>query len=47
MKNYDPLSEAINNLQQRGYTCDFNLKPECLGFASIKIVIRPVDFKSG
>ena len=30
MKNYDTLSEAINDLQGNGYTYDFNLKPECL-----------------
>ena len=45
MKNYDTLSEAINDLQQKGYTYDFNLKPECLGCASLKIEIQPEDFK--
>ncbi|NDP27855.1 MAG: phosphoribosylpyrophosphate synthetase [Flavobacterium sp.] len=45
MKNYDTLSEAINDLQQRGYTYDFNLEPECLECASMKIEIQPEDFK--
>lgn len=45
MKTYDTLSEAINNLQQRGYTYDFNLKPECLECASLKIEIQPEDFE--
>ncbi len=27
MRNYDTLSEAINDLQIRGYTYDFNLAP--------------------
>lgn len=45
MNNYDTLSEAINDLQQRGYTYDFNLRPECLECASLKIEIRPEDFK--
>lgn len=45
MNNYDTLSEAINNLQQRGYTYDFNLTPKCLECASLKIEIHPEDFK--
>ena len=45
MNNYDTLSEAINDLQQRGYAYDFNLKPECLECASLKIEIKPEDFK--
>ena len=45
MKNYDPLSEAISDLQAKGYTYDFNLKPHCLECASLKIEIRPEDFK--
>ena len=45
MKNYDTLSEAINDLQANGYTYDFNLKPECLECASLKIEIHPEDFK--
>ncbi|NEW80103.1 MAG: phosphoribosylpyrophosphate synthetase [Gelidibacter sp.] len=45
MKNYDTLSEAINDLQLRGYTYDFNLKPECLECASLKIEVHPENFK--
>tara|TARA_B100000949_G_scaffold128856_1_gene113632 strand:+ start:258 stop:551 length:294 start_codon:yes stop_codon:yes gene_type:complete len=45
MKNYDTLSEAINDLQTNEYPYDFNLKPECLECASLKIEIRPEDFK--
>ena len=44
MKNYDTLSEAINDLQANGYTYDFNLKPECLECDSLKIEIQPEDF---
>ncbi|HBU76644.1 MAG TPA: phosphoribosylpyrophosphate synthetase [Muricauda sp.] len=44
MRNYDTLSEAINDLQIRGYTYDFNLKPECLQCASLKMEIQPEDF---
>lgn len=28
MKNYDTVSEAVNDLIQRGYTSDFNIHPE-------------------
>lgn len=45
MKNYDTLSEAINDLQAKEYTYDFNLKPECLECASLKIQIQPENFK--
>lgn len=44
MKNYDTLSEAVNDLQSRGYTCDFNLKPHCLECPSLKLEIHPEDF---
>lgn len=45
MKNYDTLSEAINDLQTTEYPYDFNVKPECLECPSLKIEIRPEDFK--
>ena len=45
MKNYDTLSEAINDLQANDYPYDFNLKPKCLVCTSLKIEIRPEDFK--
>ena len=45
MNNYDTLSEAINDLQQRGYTCDFNLKPQFLECDLLKIVVLPEDFE--
>lgn len=45
MNNYDTLSEAINDLQKRGYTYDFNLTPECLECPSQKIKIYPEHFE--
>ena len=45
MKNYDTLSEAINDLQLRGYTYDFNLMPDCLECASLELEIHPEGFK--
>ncbi len=44
MKNYDTLSEAINGLQQRGYTYDFNLKSHSLECSSLDLEIHPEDF---
>jgi len=45
MNDYDTLLEAINDLKQKGYTYDFNLKPNCLECASLKIEIHPEDFQ--
>lgn len=44
MKGYDTLVEALNDLQKRGYTYDFNLKNHCVACASLKIEIQPEDF---
>ncbi|WP_445711288.1 phosphoribosylpyrophosphate synthetase [Flavobacterium sp.] len=45
MRNYDTLSEAINDLISEGYTYDFNLNPDCIKCASLKIEIHPEDFE--
>jgi hypothetical protein len=45
MRNYDTLSEAINDLINKGYTYDFNLNPDCIKCASLKIKIHPEDFE--
>lgn len=45
MKSYDTLSVAIQDLQRRDYTYDFNLKPHCLECASLKLEIQPEDFE--
>ena len=44
MKSYDTLSEAIQDLQRRGYGNDFNLKPHWLECVSLKLEIHPEDF---
>ncbi|MDF4220913.1 MULTISPECIES: phosphoribosylpyrophosphate synthetase [Maribacter] len=44
MENYDTLSEAISNLQTRGYTVDFNLKEKHLECNALKLKIHPEDF---
>ena len=45
MRNYNTLSEAVNDLQLRGYTYDFNLEPDCLKCASLELEIHPEEFK--
>lgn len=30
MPAYDTVSQAVDGLKERGFTLDFNLKPECL-----------------
>ncbi|MEZ2415005.1 phosphoribosylpyrophosphate synthetase [Muriicola sp. E247] len=45
MKSYDTLSEAIQDLQKRGYTYDFNLRPLCLICPSLKLELHPEDFE--
>jgi hypothetical protein len=45
MKNYDTLSEAVNELVKRGYTLNFNLQDECLNCAENNITLHPDDFE--
>ncbi|CAM3782212.1 hypothetical protein FLGE108171_14785 [Flavobacterium gelidilacus] len=45
MRNYDTLSEAINDLISLGYTKDFNLNEDCIKCASLSIEIHPEDFE--
>ena len=44
MDIYSTVSEAINGLRSKGYTLDFNLKPECVECASLDIRLHPDDF---
>jgi hypothetical protein len=44
MDTYSTLTEAINGLRSKGYTLDFNLKPECVECKSLDIHIHPDDF---
>jgi hypothetical protein len=44
MHSYDTLSQAIEDLKQRGYTEDFNLKPHCIINASKKLELHPENF---
>jgi hypothetical protein len=45
MKAYDTLVEALNDLRTRGFTLDFNIKPDSLHCASNDIRLHPEDFE--
>jgi len=45
METYDTLSEAINSLQKRGYSSDFNLKQEHIECNALKLKLHPEDFE--
>jgi hypothetical protein len=44
MKSYTTLSEAINDLKERGYREDFNLQPHCLECTAHNVQWYPEDF---
>lgn len=47
MRSYDTVSEAINDLMQRGYTKDFNIiaDQECLICNKSGVVLSPDEFE--
>jgi len=44
MKNYDTLSEATNDLNERGYTHDFKLESEAITCTSMNVSLSPDNF---
>ena len=44
MRNYNSLSEAINDLKARGYTEDFNLQPTGVAYPSLNLRWHPEEF---
>ena len=44
MYNYDTLSEAITDLDSRGYEHDFNLAGDCIECKSLDITVGPEYF---
>jgi hypothetical protein len=44
MKTFDTLSQAITNLEQRGYVSDFNLHPEWIECAPLNRKFLPHEF---
>jgi hypothetical protein len=45
MRDYQNLVEALNDLKERGYENDFNLKPFCVECASLQLQLHPEDFE--
>ena len=43
-KHYTSLSEATNDLKVRGYTFDFNLKPDCIDCPDLQLHLNPENF---
>jgi hypothetical protein len=45
MYTYDTVIEAVQGLQQRGYTIDFNLEPDRLVCPETSLALGPSDFE--
>lgn len=45
MKQYSNLVEALNDLKSRGFSTDFNLKPDCLECPSMQLQLHPEEFE--
>ena len=45
MRNYDTVTEAISDLQQRGYTHNFNIRKDCLFCDERDVHLKPADFE--
>ncbi len=45
MQNFTTLSEAINDLTQRGYTFNFNIKNDCIECVENSTQLQPEDFE--
>jgi hypothetical protein len=44
MKNFETLSEAIQDLKTRGYENDFNLHPEWIECSPLNLILPPSKF---
>lgn len=44
MKNYNSLSDALNDLKQRGYKADFKTQTVCLYCGDLDVRLDPQDF---
>ena len=45
MKKYTTLSEAINDLTNRGYTFNFIIKSDCIEYVEENIQLQPDEFE--
>ncbi|PRY13795.1 hypothetical protein CLV24_105165 [Pontibacter ummariensis] len=43
--NYDTLSEALEDLKERGYTADFGLRPYCLECLRLQLELGAGEFE--
>lgn len=44
MENTYSLVHVLNDLKKKGYTVDFNLRPDCIECDALEIRIKPEDF---
>ena len=44
MVQYNDMVQALKDLEQRGYSIDFSLLPDCLYCASSNLKLKPEDF---
>jgi hypothetical protein len=45
MHTYDTVSEAINDLKERGYTLDFNLETDKVVCNALPLELKPDEFE--
>jgi len=45
MKYYDTLSQAVNELQKKGYTYNFSLKTDCIECLEESVSLQPDEFE--
>ena len=45
MRSYDTVTEAISDLQQRGYNHNFNTRKDCLFCDEKDVNLKPADFE--
>lgn len=45
MKTYTTLSEAVNDLTQKGYTFNFNTQHDCIWCAENDMQLQPEEFE--
>jgi hypothetical protein len=45
MHTYDTVSEAVNDLKQRGYTIDFNKQYDCIACDKTQLTLKPEEFE--
>ncbi len=45
METYSTLSEAINDLMQKGYTHNFNINEECVECSEKDLQLKPDEFE--